>query len=298
MDENIKLSLYLEEDSDDIKKVKNLEGDEEDYFDFFDLLESSILELYLENDSLKDSDVIDSLSLIKENFDKDISFFENSFDQGLIILLCDELQNISISSHELTLILDYILSSIEEKNWMDDDRAYLKWLKYISESMEEDELVEYEENIRLLGKKYNLSEEEIDDFLELDLEEDDLIEENLKNIQNELSLMNEDEQYEFVFNNFMENPELFQVYISSLLEKKEFEKAIKLHEECLKVAVDFPPIELSLATIYDELGQKELVVYHCEKAEKGMENLPLEIKNTEEMISFKNVILELKKSNL
>ena len=109
-------------------KIKSLQGKEYEYSDYLGTIEYSIARYFYEDDrKIKDEDAVSALKNIRKNCDKNISFFKRDLEKEIIENLIELLEGEPISHHEFKLIIDYVLEVIDNRAWMEDEQAYLKW---------------------------------------------------------------------------------------------------------------------------------------------------------------------------
>ncbi len=162
--EFILLSKLILEDNEKIKKLKTIYQKEERYADFLGPIESFIAYyFYYDAPKLKDVDVIKAVRNIKSKWDKDISFFDKIFEKEMfgVISLTLRKNNRKITKHELFLILGYILWAVDNRKWMGDSRAYLKWLCDFFNLFDKDEKKAHHSEYDSLKDSLNIDEKKI-----------------------------------------------------------------------------------------------------------------------------------------
>lgn len=159
------LSNVLESDISDTEELDSLYNTEDEYDIYLDAVEFSIAHNYCEkNRELKDNDIITAIQNIKENYDKDIETFDD-LERDIIEQLIDTIKKEPITHHELKLVLDYILWSIENRSWMDDEQAYAKWVSYYCDVFTSEEEEDYKKYIMKTATELGLSKEDMDTLL-------------------------------------------------------------------------------------------------------------------------------------
>jgi hypothetical protein len=275
--EKIKISSYLKPDTPDIKKLTTIFKREEEYGNFLFVIESIISDEYLENKNLTDKEVINSLKLIKENYDKEISFFKKEYEKRIIYKFSVLLEKEGITKHEFKLIFNYVLWVIDNRSWMGDRQAYIKWVVYFLDKYSKKEKENYEKETRKLLKDLGAPEDKINEVLEIHNNKIPKVmnemEDELTKTESEYFQLNEDEKFEFVLNNFMKNPFLVNDFTNKMFEKETVKKAIDLHLKLIERYPKFFPLEIMLAGIYLEIDEKKLALQHVKFGEKLFEEV-------------------------
>ncbi len=123
----VPLNNLLLEDNDEIKKLKSLFKKEGEYGFFLGSIEIPIKSYYQFNKGITDKDVVKMLENIKSNYDKDVRFFNKELEQMIMCMLSMSLRAKKITCHELMLIIDYLLWSISNREYL-GPTGYLNWL--------------------------------------------------------------------------------------------------------------------------------------------------------------------------
>ena len=141
--------------------------------DYLGTIEYSIARHFYEDDrQIKDKDAVSALKNIRKNCDKNISFFKHDLEKEIIETLIELLEGEPITHHEFKLVIDYVLEVIDNRAWMEDEQAYLKWATYVMGLFTEEESEEYEKSIKKLAAKLGLSSKHADLMLLKGDEED------------------------------------------------------------------------------------------------------------------------------
>lgn len=165
--EFVPLKEMLLENNEKIKEIKSLYQREVEYVSFLGPIESFFAYFYLDNTDTKDSDIEKAIKNVKMNYYKNINDFSNYFEKELIGVISQVLRtNIKvkkrrITQHELFLVLNYILWSIDNRKHIGDKQAYLKWICNFFHLLNEDEKEEFDEFYDDYGKKKGISKEQI-----------------------------------------------------------------------------------------------------------------------------------------
>lgn len=278
-EEFINLTRLLKKDNPEIKKIKSLFNREGEYADFLGPTEYILAKHFLENRKLKDKDVEKAIKNIKKNYAKDIDFFENELEKDIMFELSSNLQqNRKITHHELMLVLNYLLWCIDNRSWMADKQAYVKWSAYFLKLFDEKEMKKYEDSFMKIAKRMGIPKEKIDVMLlksDKDVCSQKEKEENM--IESEYFSLDDKEKFDFVIKHLMENPYLIELYAVELEEKKEYETAKRFYKKLLELMPGFPPAEISLGVIYKNMGNPHLAKHHLENALKTLDEVNEEI---------------------
>lgn len=305
------VSRYLKSDTPETKEMKSLQGKEYEYSDYLATIEYSIARYFYENDrTIKDKDAIAALNNIKNNYDKKISFFKQDLEIEIIENLLELLEDEPISHNEFKLAIDYVLEVIDNRSWMEDEQAYLKWAAYIMELFTEKEREEYEKSIRKLAARVGLSSKHADLMLMKGEEEDyfefvekygaegreELTEEELvAEIETNFLSMPEDEKFDFLLENGPEFYELVGLYLSDLSERGEFDKIQDLYRKLTEKYNDFFYLYVYMGGVYLE-KDPSLAKSYFQEALETLDRLDELSDTTREVLraQFLNLIKKLK----
>ena len=165
--EFIPIKELILENNEEIKKIKTLFQREVEYVDFLGPIESFFAYFYLDNPEIKDSDAEKAIKNIKMNYYKNISFFSNYLEKELIGAISQtlktnaEIKKRKITQHELFLVLNYILWSIDNRKHLGDSRAYLKWICNFFHLLDKEEKQKFDRFYDDYRKKMGLSKKDI-----------------------------------------------------------------------------------------------------------------------------------------
>jgi len=282
------LFRHFEPDTPEVMRIKSLQGKEYEYSDYMGTIEYSIARYFYENDrKIKDKDAVSALKNIRENCDKNISFFKRDLEKEILENLIELLEGEPITPHEFKLIIDYVLEVIDNRAWMEDEQAYIKWAAYVMGLFTEGESEEYEKSVRKLAAKLGLSSKHADLML-LKGEEDDYFEfvekygedegeglteeELMAEMEEKFLSMTDAEKFDFLLENGPDLYELVGLYISVLSERGEFEKLQELYEKLIEKYDDFIFLDVFMGGAYIE-KDSALAKYYFEKALKILDNL-------------------------
>lgn len=292
------LIRYLKSDNSTLSKIKSLQGKELEYSDHLGTIEYSLARYFYDNGrKMKDKDAISALINIRKNFDKHLSFFKQSLEKEVIENLIEILEIEPITHHELELIIDYVIDVIENRAWMEDNQAYLKWVAYAMGIFTEKESEDYEKGIRKLAAKLGLSskhadlmllkgnEEDYFEFVEKygEYEGEELSEEELIEMEEKFLSMTEPEKFDFLLENGPDFYDLVGFYVSVLSERGEFEKLQELYKKLTERYADFIYLDIFMGGAYIE-KDPALAKSYFEKALNTLDKLDDLPDSTKEVI--------------
>jgi AraC-like DNA-binding protein len=282
------LFLYFKPDTPEIKEMKSLQGKECEYSDYLGTIEYLIARYFYESDrEIKDKDVVSALKNIRKNCDKNISFFKQALEKEIIENLIELLEEEPITSHEFKLAIDYVLEVIDNRSWMEDEQAYLKWVTYAMGLFTEEESEEYEKSVKKLASKLGMSSKHADlillkgseddyfDFIEnygADDEEELTEEELMDEIETKFFSLTDTEKFDFLLENGPDFYELVGLYISELSEKGEFEKLQELYRKLVEKYDYFIYLYVFMGGAYIEIDPA-LAKFYFEKALESLDKL-------------------------
>jgi len=293
------LFRHLIPDTPEVKRIKSLQGREYEYAEHIGIVEYSIARHFCEADrKIKDRDAVSALKNIRKNFNKEIAFFKPGLEREIVKNLIEVLEEKPITQHELKLVIDYVLDVIENRAWMEDDQAYIKWAAYIMNLFTEEESEEYEKSIKKLAARLGLSgkhadlmlmkgnEEDYFEFVEEygeesqgeeegwgeeegeELDEEELIAE----MESKFLSMEDSEKFDFLMENGPDFYELVGLYISGLAEKGEFGRIQELYSKLTEKYDDFLYLYVYMGATYLEIDPA-LARSYFELALKALDNL-------------------------
>ncbi len=287
------LFRYFEPDTPEVMKIKSLQGKEYEYSDYLGTIEYTIARHFYEDDrEIKDKDAVSALKNIRKNCDKKISFFKHDLETDIIETLIELLEGEPITHHEFKLAIDYVLEVIENRAWMEDEQAYVKWAAYIMGLFTEEESEEYERSVKKLASKLGLSSKHADlmllkgdeeDYFEFvenyggeyeggnegeELTEEEMIDE----MEIKFLSLTDAEKFDFLLENGPDFYELVGLYISELSEKGEFEKIQDLYRKLIEKYDDFIYLYAFMGGAYIEIDP-DLAKSYFEKALKSLDKL-------------------------
>ena len=300
------LFLHLEPDTPEVMKIKSLQGEEYEYSDYLGTIEYSIARHFYEDDrQIKDKDALSALKNIRKNCDKDISFFKHDLEKEITENLIELLEEEPITHHEFKLVIDYVLEVIDNRTWMEDEQAYLKWATYVMGLFTEEESEEYERSVKKLAANLGLSSKHADlmllkgnedDYFEFvenygDDEEGELTEEELiAEMETKFLSLTEAEKCDFLLENGPDFYELVGLYISDLSEKGEFGKIQELYRKLIEKYDDFIYLYVFMGGAYVEIDPA-LAKSYFEKALKSLDKLEDLSDSTKEVL--RDTLLDL-----
>ena len=290
----------------EVMKINSLQGREYEYSDYLGTIEYSIARYFYEDDrKIKDEDAVSALKNIGKNCDKNISFFKRDLEKEIIENLIELLEGEPISHHEFKLIIDYVLEVIDNRAWMEDEQAYIKWAAYVMELFTEEESEDYEKSIKKLAAKLGMSSKHADlmllkgnedDYFEFvenygedegeELTEEELIDE----VERKFLSLTDAEKVDFLLENGPDLYEFVGFYISELSERGEFEKIQELYRKLIEKYDDFIYLYVFMGGAYIEIDPA-LAKFYFEKALTSLDKLDDFSDSTKEVLRAN--ILEL-----
>ncbi|RPJ78395.1 MAG: hypothetical protein EHM20_04020 [Alphaproteobacteria bacterium] len=293
-EDEFSLSELLVQDTPEIKEIKSIYEKEYEYSDYLSEIEFAIAGYYYEKHrNLKDKEVISALKNIKLNRDKPISFFENELERDIVESLIEPLEENPLTDHEFTLVLDYVLWVIDNRSWVEDKQAYVKWLTYVLGFYSEEEGKKYERQFKKSASKLGISSAQVDVLL-MKRNADDFFEEGglfediadkdrvADDLETGFFLMNDDEKFNFLLDKAPDYIELVQTYASELVDKEDFERVQDFYNRLNEKYKDFVPTHFIMAMAYinkDPTLAKSYFEEALRIAEKH-EEIPEEMKET------------------
>ncbi|WP_135605622.1 hypothetical protein [Methanococcoides sp. NM1] len=268
-DTKIIFSDLLKKDETDTLKIKSIEGKEEEYSLYLGAIEDTIAEYYNNRSKdLKDRDVIAILVNISNDYDNTFKYSNTELGFEIISNLVEALEYEPITAHELTMIIDYLLTSIENRSWIPDKQAYLKWISYFLGLNTEEEEARYVKKIKRYMKMRGIPDNMAKDlFVKIDDQDinyhknyhefvsDDGYEIDFQKIYtpeeeariDEFLLKTDEEKFDYLIQNSPDNADLLVTYLFILEENGDSGTAQELAEQFCKKCAD--PFE-----IYDAVG--------------------------------------------
>lgn len=275
VEEEFSLSELLAPDTPEVRLIKSIYENEYEYSEYLSEIEFSIARHYYEeNRKVKDKDVISALKDIKQNRDKPISFFEKALEKEIVESLIGPLEESPLTNHEFTLVLDYVLWVIDNRSWLEDKQAYVKWITYVLGFFSEEEEKKYERQFNKLARKLGVSGAQVDmllmkrdaddffdeeDFFEEgglfeDLEPGDIFEKDrtADDLETGFFSMTDDEKFNFLLDKGPDYVELVQSYVLELAEKEDFEKIQDFYKKFNEKHENFFPLHFIVGSVYIE----------------------------------------------
>jgi hypothetical protein len=290
VEDKFSLSELLTPDTPEVKEIKSIYEREYEYSIYLREIEFSISRHYYEeNRNLKDKDVISAVKNIKQNRDKPTSFFKKDLKKEIVESLIEPLEESPLTNHEFNLVLDYILWVVDNRSWLEDKQAYVKWITYVLGFLSEEEEGKYERQFKKLTRRAGLSaaqaemllmkREMTDDFFgrgkrfkgvadKTEILEKDRTAEDL---ETGFFLMTDDEKFDFLLENGPDYVEFVQSYVSELVDKGDFEKIQVFYKKLNEKHNDFFILHFIMGTAYID-KDPTLAKSYFEEALKTAEN--------------------------
>jgi hypothetical protein len=312
-EDELSLSEYLVPDTPEVKLIKSLYENEYEYSEYLGEIEFSIARHYYEdNRKLKDKDVISALKNIKLNRDKPLTFFKDDLEKEIVESLLEPLEENPLTNHEFNLVIDYVLWVIDNRSWVEDKQAYVKWIAYVLGFLSEDEEEKYENWFKKFASKLGMSGAQVDMLL-MKRNADDFFEEGdlfedidtvrifdedrvADDLETGFFLMTDDEKFDFLLEHGPDYVELVQSYILELVEKEEIEKLQDFYKKLSEKREDFFPLHFIMGAAYIDRNPALAKFYFEEtlKAAEKAEEFPKEMKKAlrENIILLEILLME------
>lgn len=126
--EYIPIKELLMEETPETRKLKTIYTREDEYAYLLEPVESVIVEYWLENYKTTDKHVAKALKKFLKKPFKEYNPVKKPLEYGIQYALSAGLQEKETTLNELNLVIEYLLWSIDNRSWMQDKQAYLKWL--------------------------------------------------------------------------------------------------------------------------------------------------------------------------
>ena len=268
LEDGFSLSELLVPDTPETKEIKSIYEKEYEYTDYLSEIEITIAaHYYEENRNLKDKDVIAALKNIKQNRDKSIGFFKRDLEKEIVGSLIEPLEENPLTDHEFTLVIDYILWVIDNRSWIPDKQAYIKWISYVMGIFSKEEEKKYEREFNKYARNLGVSSAQVDMLL-MKRDAEDFFEEKgsfegiadqaelldndrtADNLETGFFLMTDDEKFDFLMNSGPDYIDLIQDYVLDLKNKGDFEKIQEFYKKFIEKYEDFFPLQFIMGTAY------------------------------------------------
>ena len=262
------LSDLLLPDTPAVKEIKSIYEREYEYSMYLSEIEFVIAEYYYhESRSLRDKDVISVLKNIKQNRNEPVSFFKKDLELSIMESLIEPLEEYPLTDYEFTLVIDYVLWVIDNRSWIPDKQAYVKWITYVLGFFSETEEGKYEREFKKSARKLGVSSVQVDmllmkrdaedffekgDFTEGIADKAELLDKDrtADDLETGFFLMSDDERFDFLMNNGPEYIDLIQDYVSDLMIKGKFEKIQEFYKKFIEKYEDFFPLQFIMGAAY------------------------------------------------
>ncbi len=284
------LGKLLKKDNKQAMDIKSLLDKESRYGYFLGAIEYALGEAYLENRRFRDKEAIALVKNVRQHYLEDVAFFKTDTEKIILERLSDELRRDRITHHELKLAFDYILWSIDNRSWLNDKQAYVKWNAYNHGMMNNKEYDAYRQEFRKKCLERGIPQEQINAILDNNTDELEVDDKDATRIESEYFSLEGTDKTDFVIKNAMNYPFLIDLQGFSLEEDKKYDEAIFFYTEILKIIPEFPPVECSLALMYEKKGNKVLAEHHLQNAINMLNEMPENILPGEQKTILKSEI--------
>jgi len=274
VEDDLSLSEFLVPETPEIKEMKSIYENEYEYSEYLGAIEFAVADYYYnENRKITDRDLIKALKNIKQNRDKPISFFEKPLEKEIVKSLAEPLEENLLTNHEFTLVLDYVLWAIDNRSWLEDKQAYVKWITYVLGFFSEEEEKKYESKFKKFARKVGVSETQVEMLLmkrEMtdgffggenifgegglfeDLPLEDIFEKDrvADDLETGFFLMTDAEKFDFLLDKGPDYVELMQDYLFELMDKEDFDIIQEFYKKFNEKHRNFSPLQLMVGNVY------------------------------------------------
>ena len=126
--EYVPIKELLVEETAETRGLKTIYMREEEYAYLLEPVETFIVEYWLDNPETTDKRVAKALKKFREKPFKEYDPEKKPLEYGIQYALSAGLQEQATTQNELKVVIEYLLWSIDNRSWMQDKQAYLKWL--------------------------------------------------------------------------------------------------------------------------------------------------------------------------
>lgn len=280
-DKGFALSDFLEPDDQETSKMKSLFNHEQEYSNYLGQIEYTIAKYYYYyGQRLTDKDVVSALQKINEDYDRNLKDFQKTLEKHIIFNLLDVLNDEPITRHEFELVIDYILWSIDNRSWLNDKQAFVKWTAYVFDLFSDEEKEKYENKLKDWLNALGLPDEYLDAMLlkggtEPEIAEDES-EKQLTESESQFFAMDDDEKIEFLIEDPYNRIRILQSYILDLADNEELEKLDKFYNRFIEKHDDFFIIHSIMGAIYMnyDIDAAESYLKKAKEKAEGDEGFP------------------------
>lgn len=274
-DDFVPLGELLLEDTPEAKKIKDLKGMEANYLEYLFTVEDEVMNNFLADRKLTDKDVIEAIENVKKNYLNPLDSFDDGLEMDIMLGLSSALQDESITHHELKLVFNHVLWAIDNRSWLGDSQAYVKWLPHYFNLYSDEEDERYVKNFTQRARRIGVPKVQIDAMLERDEDcdccddDDEVIAFDDLRFDSE----NEEDNKKLFKSCFVHDPDGFRLYIDWLEEKGDSASVENVYRVAMEI-IDNPLIEFAFGVSYARMGNKKLARHHIENSIKNIEGMP------------------------
>ncbi|MCD4806850.1 MAG: hypothetical protein K8R13_04655 [Methanococcoides sp.] len=249
--DNNSLLDILEPDNEEILKLKSLEDKEDEFSLHYGMFEQTIAYYYNEeNGTITDKEVIKVLKDIRSNLGKKMNYFKHPLAESLIENTVEIGNEEAITVHEFNLVIDYMVKSIDNRSWMADRQAYLKWVCYYLDIATVEDNARYVKRVERLAKKHDMPPEMVDSLLEKNPNFKKGKASDSLYLNSEFLAMNEDEKFDYLAKNATNEFNLFMAYLFELEKRGDIELAKKLAKRVSKKFGDIFTLHMKVGAFF------------------------------------------------
>lgn len=162
----IPLNELLVSETAKVRGLKAIAGKKvEEYSDVIFPIESNIAEYFLENQHIKDADIKKALINFTKSPFSEFDYSKFPIEYEIRFGASIGAQNKKISLHELKLIVDFLVLSIENRDYIPGERGYLTWICAFLGYLDEKSIKDIEDMYRFMGSFANIPNKQIDQII-------------------------------------------------------------------------------------------------------------------------------------
>jgi hypothetical protein len=263
---------YLKPDTPEVLKIKSLLDKEEEYSYLLAPIEYSIGKYFLANRTISDIELTKLLNNILDNYSNQDKLI-HPLEKEILINLIYELKHKKTTHHELKLTLRYIIWAINNRTWMNDKQAYLKWITNSLGFFSEKESIEYEKKVTKYARSLGISQNDIDTMI---LRKDDDFQKSVSDDfvkkESEFFSLSDKDKFDYVLNNFLKEPRLLDTYLDYLYENENVLSEESIYKAILEKHEEFLPVEIMLGMFYAREKKYQLAELHLTNVIRNLDS--------------------------
>lgn len=160
------LSELLVKETKKVRKIGMLRGPAvKKYLDVLQPIESLIAEYFLKHQHITDKDVKAALLNFMAEPLREFDFSKNPIEHEVQTGAIVGAERKKISMHELRLLAEFLVFSIDNRDWLMNERAYLEWICAFMGYLDEKDMKMIEGKYRDFAERNNIPLEEIETLI-------------------------------------------------------------------------------------------------------------------------------------